>query len=192
MNWFDFLLMGIIIFNVVSGYSRGMVKQLVSLFGFIIALGLAFLGSQALSGFTARFIDPEKVISSHDILALTGVETAVERIVELAAGVITFIVLLIVFMILFRFFSGTFKWINRIPIVGLLNRIGGTFIGLIAGILITYVILTLFSTMPLQFSVDAVEGSALSHAISSYFPLFTESFKDLILKLYLENVQNGA
>ena len=42
MNWFDFLLIGIAAFYFIGGLIQGALKQIFNLFGFIIALALAF------------------------------------------------------------------------------------------------------------------------------------------------------
>ncbi len=192
MNWFDLLLLGIIIVYTISGFARGLVKQLFSLFGFIIAIALAFIGSRLLSGVVAGFIDPEKIISSQEVLLLLGLESTVERAVEFSAGILTFLALFIIFMIVFRFFSGGFKWVNKIPVVGAVNRLGGAVVGLVIGLAISYVALNVFTMLPLEFSVEAMQGSAVSFVISEYVPMFTEGFKDLLVRLFIDAVQNDG
>ena len=57
-----------------------------------------------------------------------------ERAAELMAGALLFVVLFVVFSILFRLLSGSFKAINKLPVIGLVNRLGGALIGLVIGV----------------------------------------------------------
>ena len=58
MNWFDFVLLGIMVIYTVSGFRQGLVKQLFNLFGFVIVLVLALVGSKYLSGYIAAYLKP--------------------------------------------------------------------------------------------------------------------------------------
>ena len=103
MNWFDFLLLGILVFH--GRRFQGLVKQLFSLFGFVIALVFAFAGSRLLSGPLARHLDPLSAISYHEALQFLGVEAAVGGR-QVDGRALLFVVLFVVFSILlpaFRF-----------------------------------------------------------------------------------------
>jgi membrane protein required for colicin V production len=192
MNWFDFLLLGLIGLYTVSGFVRGAVKQLFSLFGFVIALLLAFIGSRLLSETVSQYLDPHSMISYHEALQFLGVEAAVERAAELVAGVLVFLVLFVVLSVLFRLLSGSFQWINKLPVVGLLNRIGGGLVGLIIGVSLCYVLISVASLAPVQLSVDAVSGSKLVAWAEETLPPVAEALKNQLMDFYLRTITNSA
>jgi uncharacterized membrane protein required for colicin V production len=192
MNWFDLVLLGLLALSIISGFRRGLVKQLFSLFGFIIALALAFFGSRMLSGTVAAYLDPNSMIPYQEALQLLGAEAAVERAMELVAGAVTFLALLVVLLILFRFFSGGFKWVNRIPIIGIINRLGGALIGLVVGGVFAYLLLGIFSLVPLPYTVEAVQGSRLAFWAEAYLPLLTATVKEYLMNFYLDTVVTGG
>ncbi len=187
MNWFDFVLLGIIILNAVNGLTRGLVKQLFSLFGFLIALVLAFLGSRMLSATVAGFLNPESMIPYQETLQLLGAEAVAERALELVAGLITFLALFVVLLVLIRLISGGFKWVNRLPVIGLFNRLGGALLGLVLGVVFAYLLLSSISLVPLPFTVAAVQGSHLARLAEAYLPLLTDSVQGLLVKFYVTN-----
>ncbi len=192
MNWFDLLLLGLIGFYTVSGFTRGLVKQLFSLFGFVIILFIAFSGSRILSGPVSQQLNPHGMISYHEALQFLGVEAAVDRAAELVAGVLVFLVLFVVLSILFRLLSGSFKWINKLPVVGMLNRFGGGFIGLIIGVVFCYILISIASVAPVQFSVDAISGSTLVVWAEEYLPPVTAALKNMLMDFYLRTLTNGG
>ncbi len=192
MNWFDLLLAGILVFYLASGFSRGLVKQLFSLFGFVIALVFAFVGSRFFSGPLARHLDPLSAISYHEALQFLGVEAAVERAAELMAGVLLFVVLFVVFSILFRLLSGSFKAINKLPVIGLVNRLGGALIGLVIGVALCYLLVSMAQLVPVPLCVEAVNGSQLVLWAGEYLPLVATSLKNWLVEFYLDAVAGGG
>lgn len=192
MNWFDLLLLGLIGFYTVSGFVRGLVKQLFSLFGFVIILFIALIGSRALSGTVARTLNPHSMISYHEALQFLGVEAAVERAAELVAGVLVFLVLFVVLSVLFRLLSGSFKWVNKLPVVGMFNRLGGGLVGLIIGVVFCYILISVASLAPVQLSVDAISGSKLVLWAEEVLPPVTAALKSKLMDFYLRTVANGG
>ncbi|MEW5785379.1 MAG: CvpA family protein [Bacillota bacterium] len=192
MNWFDLLLLGILILYLISGFVQGLAKQIFNLFGFVIVMALAFLGSRFLGGYAAAYINPAWLIPYQDVARLLGAESAAERAVELVAGVAVFLVLVVVLSIVFRLFSGGLKQVNKVPVLGFFNRLGGAALGLLVGIFFSYIVLNAVSLVPVQLCVDAVAGSYLAGAAELYLPPVTAWLKEVLLHFYLSAVQNSG
>ncbi len=185
MNWFDLVLIAIFLLHVISGLWRGLVKQLFDTFGFIVVIILSFLGSRLFSESLAEYINPEDIIPHHEVIQALGLEVALEKAPQLIAGIIAFLALFLIFSIVFRLFSSGFLWINRVPVIGFFNRVGGVLLGAVIGAVFVYVIITAVSLIPLQFFMDALEHSVVTLFVEHYFAPLAEQIKDLVLNFYL-------
>jgi len=191
MNWFDLMLLSLIAVYMISGFFRGLVKQLFSMFGFLIVQALAFFGSRFLSRPAARLLDPLLNIPAQETLQIPGVDAAVGRAVELVAGVLVFLVLFVILSVLLRPLSGSFHWINKLPVVGLINRLGGAVVGLVIGAAISYLLIGLSQLMPLPVLASAVSGSAVAAWAEQYLPQTTAALREQIIYFYLRYAGNG-
>lgn len=192
MNWFDCLLIAIVALYLIGGFIQGFVKQLFSLFGFFIILALAFAGSRLLGDYAAAFIDPQCLLPYREAAARLGADLPVETILKLVAGVLAFLVLFIVLQILFRLIARALTSINRIPVIGFFNRLGGAALGLLAGVVLAYILLVIVSLVPVKFCAEAVGGSAVAALAEQYLPPVTEGLKNMLMKFYLQALEKGA
>jgi uncharacterized membrane protein required for colicin V production len=185
MNWFDILLLIVFFLHLISGYSRGLVKQLFDLIGFFVIILLSFWGSRLFSERLAVFIDPEDIIPHHDLIQSLGLEVAVEKAPQLIAGVITFLLLLLVLSLIFRLFSGGFRWINKVPVIGFFNRIGGAALGALVGVVFVYIIIAAAALIPLKPFMDALRTSEVAFFTEHYMSPFADRVKEIVLDYYL-------
>lgn len=191
MNWFDLLLLGIVALYLMIGFAEGLIKQLFNLFGFLIVLALSFAGSRVLSGYVASYLDPASLLPYWEVIHGFGVAVTLDRVHQMVAGVITFLALFVILQIVIRLIAAGFKSINRVPVIGMVNRAGGAAIGFLIGICFAYMLLSLASLVPLQFFVDAVNGSKVAGWAEIYLPPVTAALKDLFLKFFLQTVTGG-
>lgn len=185
VNWFDILLLVVFFLHLVSGYSRGLVKQLFDLIGFFIIILLSFWGSRLFSERLAVFIDPEDIIVHHDLIQSLGLEVAIEKAPQLIAGVITFLLLIIALSLIFRLFSGGFRWINRVPVIGFFNRIGGAVLGALVGVVFVYIIIAAAALIPLKPFMDALRTSEVAFFAEYYLSPLADRVKENALDYYL-------
>ncbi len=185
MNWFDVLLVVVFLFHLVSGYSRGMVKQLFDIMGFFLVVLLSFWGSRFFSEQLAVLINPEDIIPHHDLIQSLGLEIAMEKVPQLVAGVILFLIFLLVLSVVFRFFSRGFRWINKIPVVGFLNRLGGALMGALIGVVFVYIIIAAVDLVPFQSFMEVLEGSEVAFFTKFYLTPLAETVKELIMNYYI-------
>ncbi len=185
MNWLDILLIAVFILHVISGFSRGMVKQLFDIFGFIVVILLSFWGSRYFSNVLAEYINPEDIITHHELIESLGLEVAMEKVPQLIAGVIAFLALFLILSIAFRLFSGGFRWINRIPVIGLFNRLGGGILGILIGALFVYIIIAAISLIPMDLFMEALAGSEVVFFTEYYFTPLVGELKNFAVDFYL-------
>lgn len=185
MNWFDIVLLIVFSLHVISGLSRGMVKQLFDVFGLLVVIILAFWGSRLFSESLAEYIDPEDIIAHHEIIELLGLEVALEKAPQLIAGIIAFLALFLILSLVFRLFSSGFRWINRIPVIGFFNRIGGGIMGILIGAFFASIIIAAVSMIPLQYFMDALDNSSVVFLTRHYFSPLAGEVKDFVVNFYL-------
>ncbi len=185
MNWLDILLVIVFFLHLASGFSRGMVKQLFDIFGFIVVIILSFWGGRLFSESLAEYINPENIIPHHELIENMGLEVALEQMPQFIGGVLAFLALFLILSIVFRLFSSGFRWINRIPVIGFFNRIGGAILGVIVGAVFVYIIVAVVSIIPLQFFMEAIENSEVAFITDHYFTPLFEKVKELAVDYYL-------
>lgn len=186
MAWFDIFLLVIFIYHLLSGFSRGLVKQLLDVLGIILVIVLSIWGSRNFSYVLVEYINPENIIPHHDLMVKLGVDVALEQAPQVIAGILTFLVLFILLSLVFKLFSGSFRWINRIPVIGLFNRIWGGILGAVVGLVFVYIIIASLSLIPLQFFIDALENSEVVFIADHYVTPYAEELKDQFLEYYID------
>ncbi len=192
MNWFDFVLLGIAAFYLIGGLIQGALKQLFNLFGFFIVLALAILGSRYLSGYCTAYLKPEYFMPYEDVLQRVGVTLTPQGMMELAGGAITFLALLVVLMVIFRLMVHWLTAANRIPVVGIFNRLGGALLGLLIGLLINFAIINAVSLLPLPFMNEALDGSVIAGYMALYLPPAFTAFKEILIDFLLRGQAGGG
>jgi uncharacterized membrane protein required for colicin V production len=185
MSWFDILLLVVLLLHIINGISRGLIKQLFDVFGFLVVIGLSFWGSRLFSDSLAGYINPEDIIPHHDVIQQLGVDLALEKAPQLVAGVIAFLALFLILSIAFRLFSSGFRWVNRVPVIGFLNRIGGAALGAAIGTLFVYIIIAAVSLIPLPLFAEALDNSEVVFVADHYLTPAAEGLKSLVINYYL-------
>ncbi len=186
MNWLDLLLVIVILLHLVNGFSRGLVKMFFDIVGFIVVIVISLIGSRLLSGPLSNYIDPESVIAHHAVIQNFGIDIAPESTPQLIAGVIVFLVLFILLSVFFRLYAGGFRWINRIPVIGLLNRVLGSALGALVGAVFVYIIIAALSLIPLQLIADGLANSNLVVYADLYLSAYALELKRFLVNFYTE------
>jgi len=154
MNWLDLILAAIIVIYIAAGYSQGLVRQLLGLFSTLIALVAAFYGSKILSGYVVEYLNPGTFLPYLEATGQLGAGISMEQVLNTLAGIISFVMLFILFMILVRFILQGMRAVNKIPVIGVVNRLAGAGLGLLKGLIIIVILVSLAALIP----VEAVAG----------------------------------
>ncbi|HHX87131.1 MAG TPA: hypothetical protein GX693_03000, partial [Firmicutes bacterium] len=80
---------------------------------------------------------------------------------------------------------GTFTAINRIPVVGTVNRLSGSLLGLARALILILLLVGLFSLLPVSFVAEAMAGSTSICIVERYLPSLVDSLKSLLIS-YLQ------
>ena len=157
IGWLDIVLGCIIILHTFNGVTRGLIRQVFDLLGFIIIIIIALFGSRLFSESLGEYINTEDIIPHHEIFQNLGFDVMLDKVPQFIAGLVAFLVLFLFLSLVFRVFSGGFRWINKIPVIGLFNRLGGSVLGFVVGLLFVYIIIVVLSIIPMPVIIEAVE-----------------------------------
>ena len=121
-----------LIFQVVIGYRRGLMRSMLNLASWILTFAIAYEGASYF-----------KDIVIQNVPQIQGT-IVTDQIAYIIAYIILMIVCKMIFSIIVRFINK----ISRIPGVGFINRVAGAVLGLIKGSLIIMVLMFFISLMP--------------------------------------------
>ena len=164
MNWLLILVICIIAWNVVRGYSRGLLRIVYSLVSWIVVIGASSVAAPYVRDYISQNTQLETIIyekvqqqvaangivasGEYDIanvlLQKTGVynEIATQITSAIMSGLSFFAVMFVLGII--AFFARRLIWgIEKVPVVSTINRIAGFGIGLIKGMVIVWVVLAI-------------------------------------------------
>ena len=173
MNWIDILLIIILIFFMVKGLIRGIILEVLTLAGMVVAYLIALRQVEWAAAIIAQFIDIPPVVAT-------------------ALG---FLLLFIGVIVVFRFVAIILhKIIKRTP-VNALNRGGGVFIGSLKGVLIASLVANLIAIIPITNKAFTMKRghSILLCPIKTVAPLLFNSVKRAIpeTREFSEEIQEG-
>ena len=136
-----------LIFQVVIGYRRGLMRSMLNLASWILTFAIAYEGASYF-----------KDIVIQNVPQIQGT-IVTDQIAYMIAYIILMIVCKMIFSIIVRFINK----ISRIPGVGFINRVAGAVLGLIKGSLIIMVLMFFISLMPhigMQTEYDQIIGAS--------------------------------
>ena len=134
-----------LIFQVVIGYRRGLMRSMLNLASWILTFAIAYEGASYF-----------KNIVIQNVPQIQGT-----IVTDQVAYMISYIILMIVCKMIFSIIVRFINKISRIPGVGFINRVAGAVLGLIKGSLIIMVLIFFISLMPhigMQTEYDQIIG----------------------------------
>ncbi|HOB86218.1 MAG TPA: CvpA family protein [Bacillota bacterium] len=191
MNWLDLILAAIIVIYIAAGYSQGLVRQLLGLFSTLIALVAAFYGSKILSGYVVEYLNPGTFLPYLEATGQLGAGISMEQVLNTLAGIISFVMLFILFMILMRFILQGMRAVNKIPVIGVVNRLAGAGLGLLKGLIIIVILVSLAALIPVEAVADAVAGSRICYWTELYLPVVTTGLRNYVMNFYYDAINNA-
>jgi len=167
LNWFDIIVLILLVLYAWSGVVQGLLKQVVGLLGFFIALVLALYGSRVLADTLEPYLPLESLEPTQEVLDFMGADFDVEAGALMVASIFCFIFLFIILQIGFRFLSRGLKMVNRIPILGKLNALGGGGLGLLKGLIFVFILVSVLSLVSVEVIENALTGSEVATVIQT-------------------------
>jgi len=145
MNWVDYIILAIFFFSILAGFTRGFVKEIVSLVSLVVAVIVAMTFSNALAAKFTSAPAVQDVVSQ----ASTAIGVSAAQPVSYLALGISFTILFIGTMIAGSIIGYFLNVFFQTGILGLGNRLLGGIFGFARGFIINLVIIFLVQLSPL-------------------------------------------
>lgn len=155
MNWIDFLIIALILYNAARGFRGGLLQSTVNLIGFLVVLCIALTQFTRISGLLSDVLSRSShTISWLSLLVCLGV----------ASGLINAMTRLV----------GLFIKKTNPSVV---DRAGGTVLGSLRGVLVVSLVLTVIRYFPVATPLkSSLEQSALAPSALSIVPIVYDGF----------------
>ena len=152
--------------NKLSSSVDGVVEATKGIFGKLADVGAAFFDYSTISEDKASELG-EKIV-----------DQTIASPVQAVLRAIIFIILFAIFMLIIKLLSRLFKGVNKLPVLGTVNKMGGGLIGIVEGLIMCYlvvvgvsIIITLSADKLLWLNSDIVDQSRLFSILFGYNPL---------------------
>lgn len=142
-NWFDLLILGIFLFSILGGFSRGFIREVLSFVSWIAAFVVAVMFSSRLAVIFTHTTGIQSMVSS--VTTDIGVDPS-QQVSWLALG-ISFIILFITTLFIGNLLASLVGAIFAAGI-GIINRLLGAIFGFARGFLINLMLIFLLQLIP--------------------------------------------
>ena len=171
MNILDAVIITILIVGVLGGMSRGLIKQLVLLFGLVVCLVFAFSLRTPIATFMYEYLPFFKFGG-----LFSGVSIINILLYELIAFLIIFSLLYLVLRILLKITGIIEKILDMTIILGFFSKIGGGIVGFIEAYILVFVFLFVFSQPFIR--VTGLDSSKVGNFILDKTPVMSGAIED--------------
>ncbi len=111
---------------------------------------------------------------------------------RLAASVAVFLVLLLLLAALFRLLMRALTMVNKIPVIGPFNRLGGALLGLLTALLLSFVLINFAAILPVPAVGEAVSSSQIAGGMKAGLPQLMTAFEERVIDHFLRYPVGGG
>lgn len=175
MNWLDYILVFIFLHNLYNGFKTGFLRQISGLTSLLLSFYAALLWYGLAKTCLQNILKLDKIIFA---LAQNGEAPA--WLSGIILNVIAFLLVFLLVNALLKMISRKLKFFNKIPLIGPLNALTGGVIGILKGMIVVFITVTLLSLIKTSFWSNAIDASAIVALSRHYLPLLSGLIFDLI------------
>lgn len=174
MNGLDLIIIIILIGSFIRGFQLGLIRQLIKLLGFFIAIFMAYRFSGELAPYLQEYI-PAFEFKETSLFYFSQVF----NLQNMFYNAIAFFLIFIITKFILQIGGSILNQIANLPVLATVNRLSGALIGLLQAILIVVIIIHVISVMPWQEMQIYVEGSSISEYLMKLTPILTTELYNL-------------
>lgn len=170
----DLLILLLLVAGVIVGGRRGLIVQAIHMFGFIIALVVAYLYYKPLAQQFLFWIPyPGFTDEVAAALMLDGLD--VDRTFY---RVIAFALIFYAVKLLLQIVASMLDYLRYMPVLGGLNRLLGAALGFIEAYFLLFIVLYVVALLPLAGIQERVDSSILAGLMLEHTPLISSMFQN--------------
>ncbi|NLP36631.1 MAG: CvpA family protein [Firmicutes bacterium] len=177
MNWLDALLVAVVVFFALAGAQKGFVRQLFGVIGTIASYLVAIYYGKEFILQISRFVPLTKWFPQwFEQTTLLGFSLG-----DVLLRLLGFFLLFSLIRLLFSVTGDTVHALFNLPLLGLVNSIGGMLFGAVQGILIVLILVAAARLTHIPFLIEALGESMIAPRIFAVLPVVYEQMKTLLL-----------
>lgn len=173
----SFLLFFALVVSFFVGFRRGIILQVIHLLGFVAAFVVAYLYYQEVAHYIRLWI-PFPQLSGDSSIELLVDAFGFERVYY---NGIAFAILFFSTKVIMQIIGSLFDFLAHLPILNMINRWLGGFLGFIEGLLIIVVLLHLGALIQIEIIQVTIQNSSFAQMIFDYTPILSDRIKELWL-----------
>ncbi|OEF99336.1 hypothetical protein BHF71_01730 [Vulcanibacillus modesticaldus] len=174
MNVLDLIIIVVAAGSFLRGYKLGLIRQLINLFGFFIALIMAYRFSDDLALYLMDII-PTPYFENSTLYMFSEYF----QLQNMFYSSLAFVIIFIISKILLNIGGAILNQIANLPGLATINRLTGAFIGLIQSTILIIILIHVITVMPWQELQQYVESSYISSFLMDITPVITEKLYEL-------------
>lgn len=174
-NGMDAVLIGILAVGTWMGYRRGLIRQLIHLFGFLVAFVVAFRFYDDLAPYLRVWIPFPNLAEETDL-------SFVVELFELESmfySAIAFGLLFFSAKFGLNLVARLFDFVASFPVLNLVNRLSGALVGFLTTFFILFIIVNILYVMPSGRIHEQVESSFVARLMVEKTPVLSEKLQEL-------------
>ncbi len=184
MNTVDLGLIGLFCLGIFYGYRKGFVSLAIGLAGMVISLLFAYSFSQD----TAVFLQEQFPLPSESSNPLMQALLNMSSVHHFLYAGLAFILLFFFSRVLCNLFGKVLQSFAELPLISILNRWLGAFLGLGQTLILMIIVVHLISTAPGQGWKETFLRSVISQYILEISPLISEQIRNLPKQQDYQNI----
>ncbi|NLZ38449.1 MAG: CvpA family protein [Firmicutes bacterium] len=177
MNWLDLLLFTVIIYFAVTGWRKGLIRQLFDVAGTIASYFVALNYGSDFILWLENYIPFSRILSQW----LPHLTTQGVSLADVVVRLLGFILLYSVVIFAFRLAGNFAHHLFSLPVLGLLNGLIGMLLGTVKGVLLAMIIVGMMTLISTPFFTQPLADSFFAATVLSILPVIYEQMMNLIL-----------
>lgn len=170
----DLLILIIMASGIIVGLKRGFIVQMMHLFGFFIALIVAYVNYKPLAQFFVLWVPyPGFAENATSVLGLDSIDVDSSFYQALAFAIIFFATKLVLQII-----ASIFDFLAYLPVLKSLNRLLGAIFGFVEFYIIMFIGLYILALVPLESIQSILNRSIFTSVILEHTPIITKLFQN--------------
>ncbi len=179
--WIDWVLLGILAFSVLNGYTRGLIKQALDFAGLFVSLYLAGRWAPIMAAWLNANFDISNHIRNF-LLPLMGDYRLEPMVLSVLSYALVWCLVSAAFGLLGHFLES----VAKLPILSSVNRLGGALLGALKGGIVVFIVASLLSFLPATTQLGAIaQRSYVATQVRYISPLFYQHLQELIGRIWL-------
>lgn len=176
MSILDWSILILLLLGLWTGYRQGLMLQLVKLVTLVASYGVAFLFYKPFAQQLTQWF-PLSTQSGKGMFSSVAGILPIQQILYYS---ISFALIFIGAGIVLRWVGSILNAVANLPILSIVNHLGGGFLGLVKSSLILLLLLVIAYALPLSDVHQAIDGSVLGSYAVKKSPGLLQFFQDLI------------